>query len=405
MNLTEFALQRNRLTVVVLFVLLIGGVSAYFSLPQSEDPDFVIRTALVATYFPGASPQRVEQLVTDKIEQQIQEIPELDNVSSQSRTGVSLIFVNIKEKYDDMRPIWRKLRDKVDDSRASLPEGIDGPYVKDDFGDVFGIMVALTGEGFSQAEIDETAKNMRKELLQIKDVARVEIVGEQDERIFVEFSNARLAELGFSPLQLAESLQTENIVLPGGYVNIGPDKIVVEPTGNYENVDALRDTVIRLAHGGGGDSLIALKDIASVTRGYVEPPDTIVHFNGVPAVLLAVNMTKEGNIVDLGRRIDEFLRRAEADLPVGMEFGYAAFQPRYVTEAINDFMINLIEGVAAVVLVMLLFLGLRTGLVVGTLIPMTMVVTFLLMSVFGIGLQQVSIASLIIALGMLVDNA
>ncbi len=404
MSLTEFALKRSRLTVVLLLVIMLGGISAYLSLPQSEDPEFTIRTALVVTYFPGASPERVEQLVTDKIEQKIQEIPELDHISSESRTGVSLVFVEIKDKYSDMRPIWRKLRDKVDDARATLPDGIDGPYVDDDFGDVFGIMIAMTGDGFSQAELDDYARKVRKDLLLIENVARVNLMGDQEERIFVEFSNARLAELGLSPSQLADVLKTENIVLPGGYVNIGPEKIVVEPTGNYENIDDLRNTVIRLSPDG-GERLIYLKDIASVTRSYVDPPDTIVRYNGDPAVLLAVNMAKGGNIVKLGEKVDRFLKESRSDLPVGIDFQYAAFQPDYVTAAINNFMVNLLEGVAAVLIVMLLFLGLRTGLVVASLIPMTMLLTFLLMNSYGVTLQQVSIASLIIALGMLVDNA
>ncbi len=405
MSLTEFALNRNRLTVVLLFVVLVGGITSYLSLPQSEDPDFTIRTALVMTYFPGASPERVEQLVTDKLEQEIQELPELDYIASQSRTGVSLVYVNIKEKYTEMSPIWRKLRDKVDDAKPNLPEGIDGPYVEDDFGDVFGIMIAMTGEGFTQAEMDDYAKVVRKELLLVDQVARVEIMGEQEEKIFIEFSNARLAELGLSPSQLADVLSTENIVLPGGHINIGPSKIVVEPTGNYENIDDLRDTVLRLSQLGGPDRLIYLKDIATITRGHVDPPDTIVHYDARPAILLAVNMTKDGNIVNLGERIEKFLNELKAELPVGIEFHFAAFQPDYVNQAIDDFMVNLLEGVVAVVVVMLLFLGLRTGMVVGTLIPMTMLLTFLLMDLFGVTLQQVSIASLIIALGMLVDNA
>lgn len=404
MNLTEFALNRSRLTMVILLVILLGGISSYLSLPQSEDPDFTIRTALVRSYFPGASPERVEQLVTDKLEQKIQELPELDNITSESRTGVSLIFVEIKDKYQDMGPIWRKLRDKVDDIKPYLPEGISGPFVDDDFGDVFGIMIAMTGDGFSQAELDDYARKVRKELLLIEDVARVNIMGSQEERIFVEFSNARLAELGLSPAQLSDVLETENIVLPGGYVNIGPDKIVIESTGNYDNVEDLRNTVIRLPRAEGG-RLIYLKDICLITRSYVDPPETIVHFNGEPSVLLAVNMAKEGNIVELGKRIDRFLQEQRRDLPVGIDFHYAAFQPEYVSAAINDFMINLLEGVAAVLIVMLLFLGLRTGLVVASLIPMTMLLTFLLMNAFGVTLQQVSIASLIIALGMLVDNA
>jgi multidrug efflux pump len=404
MSLTEFALKRSRLTVVLLLVILLGGISAYLSLPQSEDPDFTIRTALITTYFPGASPERVEQLVTDKIEQKIQEIPELDHVTSESRTGVSLVFVEIKDKYKDMRPIWRKLRDKVDDAVSSLPDGIDGPYVNDDFGDVFGIMIVMTADGFSQAELDDYAKDVRKDLLLIENVARVTVMGNQEERIFVEFSNARLAELGLSPSQLADVLEKENIVLPGGYVNIGPEKIVVEPTGNYENIDDLRNTVIRLSEDG-GDRLIYLKDITSINRSYVDPPNTIVHYNGEPAVLLAVNMAKGGNIVKLGEKIDRFLNEYRSELPVGIDCHYAAFQPDHVTAAINDFMVNLLEGVAAVLIVMLLFLGLRTGLVVASLIPMTMLLTFLLMNSYGVTLQQVSIASLIIALGMLVDNA
>ena len=404
MSLTEFALKRSRLTVVILLVILLGGISSYLSLPQSEDPAFTVRTALVRTYFPGASPERVEQLVTDKLEQKIQELPELDHISSESRTGVSLVFVEIKEKYQDMSPIWRKLRDKVDDTKPYLPDGISGPYVDDDFGDVFGIMIAMTGDGFSQAELDDYAREVRKDLLLIDDIARVSIMGNQEERIFIEFSNARLAELGLSPAQLADVLETENIVLPGGYVNIGPDKIVIEPTGNYEEVEDLRDTVIRLSRAG-GERLIYLKDICSINRSYVDPPETIVHYNGQPSVLLAVNMVKEGNIVELGEKIDGFLKVKRRDLPVGIDFHYAAYQPEYVSAAINDFMVNLLEGVAAVLIVMLLFLGLRTGLVVASLIPMTMLLTFLLMNSYGVTLQQVSIASLIIALGMLVDNA
>lgn len=404
MSLTEFALKRSRLTMVLLAVILFGGISAYLSLPRSEDPEFTVRTALVITYFPGASPQRVEQLVTDKLEEKIQELPELNHVTSHSRTGVSLVFVEIKEKYTAMGPIWRKLRDKVDDTRPFLPDGIDGPYVEDDFGDVFGIMIALTGDGFSSAEMDEYARRIRKDLLLIENVARVDIMGDQEERIFVEFSNARLAELGLSPAQLAESLATENIVLPGGYVNIGPEKIVVEPTGNYEDIEDLRNTVLRLSLLG-GERLIYLKDIASITRDYVDPPDTIVRYDGRPAVLLAVNMSPDGNIVKLGERVDSFLNERIKELPVGIDFHYAAFQPEYVTAAINDFMVNLLEGVIAVVAVMLVFLGLRTGLIVAPLIPMTMLLTFLLMNAFGVTLQQVSIASLIIALGMLVDNA
>ena len=233
MNVTRFAIENNRITGVALLVILLAGISGYLHLSRNEDPGFVIRTALVTTFFPGASPERVEQLVTDKLEKVIQEIPELDSVVSESNTGTSIVWVNIHEQYTDMRPIWDNLRRKVQKVLPDLPEDIQGPYVNDEFGDVFGILITLIGDGFSYSELKEVADDVRDELLRVPDVAKVEITGDQEEHIFAEYSNAGLAELGISPSQLKEMLESTNIIIPGGDITTTDEKIVLEPSGNF----------------------------------------------------------------------------------------------------------------------------------------------------------------------------
>jgi len=276
-SLTRTALERDRVTLVALLVVMLAGVQAFLSMPQAEDPGFVVRTALVLTYFPGASPQRVELLVTDKLEKAIQEIPQLDYVQSQSKSGISIVYVNVKESYDQMRPIWDDLRRKVERGAGDLPEGTVGPFVNDEFGDVFGTLVTLTGEGFSYAELKDVADDLRDELLLSDEAAKVEIYGAQEERVFVEYSNATLAELGLSPLQLKNTLEARNITLPGGEVRTGHETIVLEPSGNFESVDDLRRTILSVP---GSDELIYLGDVARVERGYVDPPRTAAHVGG-----------------------------------------------------------------------------------------------------------------------------
>ncbi len=236
-----------------------------------------MRVTQVLTFFPGASPERVELLVTDKLEKAIQEIPQLDFVGSTSRTGVSEVYVNIQESEQRMRPIWDDLRRKVERARRELPDGIVGPLVNDEFGDVFGTVFALTGEGYTYAELKEVADQVRNELLKIRDAAKVEILGAQDERVFVEFNNARLADLGVSAFQLKNTLAARNILLPGGDINTGNERIVLEPSGNFESVEDLRRTVINVS---GSAQLISLEDIASVYRGYIDPPRAKVRSSG-----------------------------------------------------------------------------------------------------------------------------
>ena len=402
MSLTRQAIDKNRITAVALVLILFAGVDAFFSLPQDEDPGFIIRTAQVLTLFPGASPDRVELLVSDKLEKAIQEIPQLDFVSSISRNGVSEVFVNIQESESRMRPIWDDLRRKVERARRDLPEGVVGPFVNDEFGDVFGILIAVTGEGFTYAELKEVADQVRNELLKIRDAAKVEIVGAQEERVFVEYSNARLAELGLSAVYLKQVLESRNILLPGGDINTGDERIILEPSGSFESVEDLARTVLSVP---GSSGLIYLQDIARVTRGTIDPPESKVRSSGVPALAMGVSLRKGGNLITLGDSVKETIRNLEARYPIGIEFDIVAFQPEVVERKVDEFVSNLFQAILIVIVVMLVSLGLRTGLVVSSLIPMAMVMSLLVMGLAGIGLDQISLAALIISLGLLVDNS
>jgi multidrug efflux pump subunit AcrB len=301
-----------------------------------------------------------------------------------------------------MRPIWDNLRRKVDRTKGSLPDGIIGPTVNDEFGDVFGIVVTLTGDGFSYAELKEIADECRNELLLIEEVAKVDIHGIQQERIFVEYNNARLAELGLSPSSLKSILEARNIITPGGTIFTKDEQIVLEPTGNFETIDDLMRTVVRLP---GRSEVVYLGDLADVYRGYDDPPKSLMRYNGIPCLGLAVNLREGGNIIDLGDAVKKQVERFQRLYPIGVEFDFVAFQPFYVDKKISEFVGSLTQAVGIVLLVMLIALGIRTGLVVASLIPMAMISAIFVMSFFRIGLDQMSLASLIIALGMLVDNA
>ncbi|MFW2387023.1 MAG: efflux RND transporter permease subunit, partial [Polyangiales bacterium] len=354
------------------------------------------------TYFPGASPQRVEQLITDPIEKVVQEIPQLDWVNSESRTGVSVIYVNIREEFKLMRPIWDDLRRKVESVEPNLPEDINGPFVNDEFGDVFPIMFSMTGDGFSYMELKEIADDLRDELLRIKSVAKVDIMGAQEERLFVEYNNAVLSQLGMTPKFLKDSLQQRNIIQPGGEIDVANETIALEPSGNFSSVDELRRNVVRLPR---TDELVYLEDIVDIYRGYVDPPEALVRAAGAPALTLAVSMADGGNLIELGKELQVFFKYIQEQYPHGVEFYQTFFQPTNVELKVDAFVESVVQAVAIVLVVMLLTLGLRTGLVVATLVPVTMIITMWAMSIFEIQIDQMSLAALIIALGLLVDNA
>ena len=409
MDITRFAIENNRVTIVCVLMLLLAGVNAFFSLPQAEDPGFIVRTAMVRTVFPGANPERVENLVTDKIEKAIQEIPELDVVRSTSKTSSSIVYVDIKESYTAMRPIWDNLRRKIADVREELPDGIIGPFVNDEFGDVFGIIIAITagqgGDGrpeISYAEMKDIAEAARDQLLRLDDTAKVEIYGVQEERVFVEYNNARLAELGLSVVQLQQILQGRNIIIPGGSVSTGVERIELEPSGNFDNIQDLARTVISVP---GRNEFLYLEDIAEVRRDYIDPPSSKFHANGLPALGIAVSKKPEGNIVSLGRQIEQLVETWNNEYPIGIDFEPVAFQTTTVERKVDEFTGNVGQAIAIVLGIMLLMLGFRTGFIVASLVPTAMVATLVILQFLEISLSQMSLAALIIALGMLVDNA
>ncbi len=401
MNITQIAIKNNHTSILLLLIIVAVGIATFINMPRAYDPGFIVRAAQVVTYFPGASPERVEQLVSSKLEDVVKEMPELDFVSTESRTGVSITIVNIKESYTDIRPIWDKLRRKVEDVAGDLPEGVSGPFVNDEFGDVFGVVLSLRGEGFSYAEVNDIAEDVRDELQRLPDVAKVEIYGSQDERVYVEYDNARLAELGVSPNQLAEVLNARNIVISGGSFLFGDERISLEPSGNFESIEDIENTVIRLPN---SSRIFYLKDIATISRGYVDPPTSLLHSSGENALALAISMREGGNNIALGEQVNQTLQAMNERYPWGVEFDRINFSPAEVDKKVQDFVINLLQAIAVVTVVMLFSLGLRTGLVVAALIPLAMLLALIVMNGFSIGLDQISLAALIIALGMLVDN-
>ncbi|CAM3568479.1 efflux RND transporter permease subunit [Halomonas lysinitropha] len=401
MTLTEAALRYNRITIAGLLVVLLGALYSYLTISRAEDPAVTVRVAQIVTYLPGATPERVEPLVTKPLEAAVMEMPELDVVESTSRAGVSILRVELRPQVEDVQASWDKLRRKITDARRALPDEALPPIVNDEFGDVFGIMLSLTGEGFDQAELKEVADDVHDRLLLLDDVAKVTLHGYAEERIFLEYREARLAELGVSPQELARLLAARNIVLPGGAIRSDDERLVVEPTGNFTHIDDIRDALVPLP----GGSLVPLGTLLEVRHGYADPPRTRYHGSGHQGLAIAVAMREGGNILDLGERVEAVITRLEQTLPIGLALEVLTDQPERVEVRINEFLINLLQAVVLVCVVMLLFLGLRTGLIVASLVPMTILACLALMGVFDIGLHQVSLGALIISLGMLVDNA
>ena len=402
MDLTRFAITNNRVTVMILVAVLVGGYSAFLSMEQAMDPGFTIRTAQIITRFPGANPDRVEALVTDQLEKAIQEIPELDFVSSTSKTGVSIVSVNIRGEFTEVRPIWDNVRRKVDEAARSLPEGTLAPQVNDEFGDVYGTIVAITGDGFEYRELKDFALQFRDSLLRLSNVGKVSILGLQDERVFVEYNDARLAELNLSVTQVSQMLQSRNILISGGSLLARDERIELEPSGNFDTVEELARTVISAP---GRPDLLYLEDIAEIGRAYVDPPTSKMRANSRPAVAVAVSVREGGNIVTLGEEVNGLLERVRHQYPLGVEFDIVAFEADRVAKKVSEFVASVLQAVVIVLASMLLMLGLRTGLVISTLVPSALLMSLLVMQWVGLGLNQMTLASLIIALGMLVDNA
>ncbi len=401
MNLTDIAIKNRILVFSFLIISVFFGISVFNLMPRDDMPPFLIRYVTIVSSFPGAGPERMEMLVSDKIEKVIQEIPEVDYITSESRTGVSVVSVSLKNNVMVLQPVFDRIRRKVEDMQGELPEGVV-PVVDDEVGDVFGLIIGITADGYSYAELKKVADDVRDGLIKMPNAAKVEIVGDQEERIFIDFNDARLAELGLTKQKVQNTLAARNIIFPGGNIKLGKERIFLEPTGNFETVEDIRKTLIPID---GSNELVFLGDVTRIYRGYIDPPNSLVKINGQKGLVLGISLKKGGNIIHLGSQVDEKLNEYREIYPIGVDFIRVAYQDTEVDKSVKDFISNLMQSVGVVLMVMLIFLGLRTGLVVASLIPSTIILTILIMSLINVGLNQVTLASLIIALGMLVDNA
>jgi len=401
-NLSEWALKHQALVRYLIVVIGIAGAISYGKLGQSEDPPFTFKFMVVKTLWPGASVQEVDQQLTDRLEKKLQEVPNYNYIRSYSRPGESLIFfaINDAAPASAVPETQYQVRKRIGDIRNTLPAGVQGPFFNDEFGDTFGNIFALTGDGYSEADKKLYADRIRRELLSVPDVAKVDIIGDQDEKVFIEISNAKLAVLGVDIATVTQAMQTQNAVTPGGAFETATDKIYVRASGAFDSVESIRNFTLR-ANG----RVFKIGDIATVRRGYVDPPVTKMRFLGKEAIGLGVSMRQGGDIVELGKHLDVALAKLEASLPVGLELHRVNDQPRAVKNSVNEFARSLAEAVIIVMAVTFFSLGLRTGLVVALSIPLVLAATFLCMNLFDVGLHKISLGALILSLGLLVDDA
>ncbi|MEI4551145.1 efflux RND transporter permease subunit [Pseudoalteromonas spongiae] len=401
MNITALAFNYKKPVLLVVALLMLNGIFAYFTLPAQEDPTITIREAIVSTQFPGMAPDRVEQLITRKLEEEIRKIPEVKEIKSSSSTGLSTIHVKIYDRYFNLDNIWQDLRNKVNNAQGKLPQGTLPSYVNDEFGDVSVITLALTADGFDMAEMYDIAQHIRDTLYGVEGTKKIEILGAKAERIYLEASNAKLAQLGISPLALISELQKQNIVQSGGRVDTGSRSFIIEPTGNFNSIPDIENTYITIP---GTEDFIALKDIVTIKKGFIDPPDKLAYFNGKPAIFFANAMLPEYNILEFAPRFKAKIAEIEHTLPIGYQLDIATYQADQVEKTVKGVSINVLQTLAIVLVVVILFLGLRTGLIVGAIVPLVMLVTLAIMQYSGIKLERMSLATLIISLGLLVDN-
>ena len=405
MNLAKFSIEKNRISLMVLATIIILGISMYSSLSRDSMPPFTIRVASVVSSFPGAGPERVEQLVTDKIEKLAQELPELKDVTSTSRTGLSVVTVSLKDEVpaEEMQAVWDRLRRKIS-ALQGLPQGVNPQLQDDGIGDVYGIVVGITSDGFSYSEMKSYVDDIRDDIIKLPDAAKVQLGGVQEERVFVEFNNSRLKEYGLSASKLQQIIGTTNILNSGGEINVGDERLILEPTGNFNSLDDIKNMLVSVGQNN-TTQLVKLGDITNIKKGYIDPPTQKVRINGKDAISLHVNLKKNSNIIKLGEDVDVIVNQWMNVLPVGLEISRVSSLDSYIDNKVNDFISNLLQSIGIVLAVMLVFLGLRTGLVIASLIPIVTIMTLMIMGVMGMGLNQITLAALIMALGMLVDNA
>jgi multidrug efflux pump subunit AcrB len=404
MNPAELSIRNHVVAWVFGILMLVLGLWSYWHLPRLEDPEFTIKDALIITPYPGASAAEVEEEVSNVIEMAAQQMEQLERVVSRSERGRSTVTVTIRDQYGaaELPQVWDELRRRVGDAQRFLPPGAGPSLVVDDFGDVFGIFFALTGSDFSDADLYRVAKMLRRELLLVPDVKKVELFGVQQEVVYVEMQRDQMASLGIAPAEVFAALQEQNLVVPAGRVDAGTMSFAITPSGEWTSTTEFEKLLIR---GGDTGTLIFLGDIASVRRDFIDPPTTRLRYNGESAVGIGISTVSGGNVVTMGAAIQARIAGLEGVIPLGMEIHKISFQADTVTVAIRDFVSNLVAAVVIVFVVLLLAMGLRSGLIIGVILAITMCGTMIFMDMSGIILERISLGALIISLGMLVDNA
>ena len=403
MNIAQFFIERRVITLVLTVVLLGAGLTAYQGMSRLEDPEFTIKEALIITPYPGASAAEVEEEVSDQIEKAVQKMGQLDFVESKSDRGLSTVTVTIKDKYDKflLPQVWDELRRKVGDAQSELPPGTGSSLVVDDYGDVYGIFLAISGEGYSYAEIKDVVDMLRRELLLVKDVGKIDTYGERTEAVYVELNRDRMSQLGISPDVIINELRQKNLVTNSGRVSVGTEFITLNPTSEIKDVAQFGDILIS----GQGSEQIYLKDVATVRRGYVEPQNQLIRYDSRTAIGLGISTVSGGNVVTMGEALAKRAEELKAQMPIGIEVGLVSMQSDAVKTAIAGFVISLLEAVAIVIVVLLFFMGFRSGMLIGFVLLLTIAGSFIFLAPMGVALERISLGALIIALGMLVDNA
>ena len=405
MNFAEFAIGNRVLSAIVILLTLAGGWIAYQGMPRFEDPEFTIRIAQIIAQYPGASPLEVAEEVTEVLEREIMQLQEVDSIESVSSAGVAELTVEIKYEFSpsksDLEVIWTKLRNKVSDAERALPPGAQAPIVYDDFGDVYGLYYFLTGDGYSPAELRRYTKSLQSELLQVDGVAKVSFDGALPEAIFVEISRENAAALGVSIGSIYEILTQQNTVAPAGRITVDEQSLVIEPTGGIDSVEAIKNLLVSATADG---RVVYLGDIARVWRGY-RKPSKLYRYNGEPAIALGISSVLGGNIVQIGQAVDEKIIESESRRPIGIELHEYYHQGEIVDDSVQDFVLNVIAALAIVIVTLLIFMGFKSAAVIGAILLLTIFATLATMSVSGIPMHRISLGALIIALGMMVDNA
>jgi multidrug efflux pump subunit AcrB len=399
--LTRFGLERSRFTVTVMVGLLVFGISLYPNFPKREDPVVVIRTAVVSAQFPGMAPERMENLVAVPIERKIRELSEVKDVRTLATEGSLIVYVDLKDEVGNVNATWQRLRDKMDDVKVELPDGTLGPFVNSDFGDVAIATIAITAEGFSFRDMKDAADDFRKKLYQLQGVAKVDLLGVQDERVWLEIDTRKLASVGVQLNALIKDLQAQNVVLPSGNIDADGTRVLLETSGDFPNVRAIETMLTRV---GTTDSLVRLADLVTVRRGYVSPKVKPIYFNGRPAVVLSIVMQPDQDVTQLGERLRAAARNYEASLAIGYVIDFATYQAEQVRTSVNSALSNVAQTFVVVGALVIVFLGLRAGLVAAMIVPFAVMFAVIGMRALGIAIEQVSIAAIIIALGLLVDN-